>query len=82
MLFWSAPCPHRTPNTTRYIPQIFGDALRSGRLRHLAASPSLPLGTLWISRTEGPSRLPLVREVFDSLWGFAREDGHFMSQID
>jgi LysR family transcriptional regulator, glycine cleavage system transcriptional activator len=58
------------------------DALRSGRLRQLAASPSLPLGTLWLSRTEGPSRLPLVREVFDSLRAFAREDGQFMSQID
>jgi LysR family transcriptional regulator, glycine cleavage system transcriptional activator len=58
------------------------DALRSGRLRHLAAWPSLPLGTLWLSRTEGPSRLPLVREVFDSLRAFAREDGYFMSQID
>jgi LysR family glycine cleavage system transcriptional activator len=34
------------------------DALRTGRLQHLSAYPGLPLGTLWISRTEGPSRLP------------------------
>lgn len=50
------------------------DALRTGRLRHLAAYPSLPLGTVWISRAEGPSRLPLVREVFDSLLGFSQSD--------
>lgn len=58
------------------------DALRTGRLQHLSAYPGLPLGTLWISRTEGPSRLPLVREVFDSLLDFARADAQGMSQID
>lgn len=58
------------------------DALRTGRLQHLSAYPSLPLGTLWISRTEGPSRLPLVREVFDSLLAFSRTDAQDMSPID
>lgn len=58
------------------------DALRTGQLRQLTDSPRLPLGTLWISRTEGPSRLPLVREVFDSLLLFAQEDAIGMSQID
>ncbi|MET3177335.1 UNVERIFIED_ORG: DNA-binding transcriptional LysR family regulator [Variovorax guangxiensis] len=48
------------------------EALRSGQLRHLAAYPSLPLGTLWISRTEGEPRLPLVRQVFDSLLAYSK----------
>ena len=58
------------------------DALRTGQLRQLPDSPSLPLGTLWIACAEGPSRLPLVREVFDSLRRFAQEDAGDMSQID
>ncbi|MCR6478186.1 LysR family transcriptional regulator [Variovorax sp. ZS18.2.2] len=58
------------------------EALRTGRLRHLAAYPGLSLGTVWISRTNGPSRLPLVREVFDSLLAFSREDALIMSHID
>jgi DNA-binding transcriptional LysR family regulator len=58
------------------------EALRTGRLRHLAAYPSLPLGTLWISRTEGPSRLPLVREVFDSLLQFALAETDDMNPVD
>lgn len=58
------------------------DALRTGRLRCLPDCPALPLGTLWLSRTNGPSRLPLVREVFDSLLQFSREETDFMSQID
>jgi len=48
------------------------EALRSGQLRHLATYPSLPLGTLWISRTEGEPRLPLVRQVFDRLLAYAK----------
>ncbi|RIX81678.1 LysR family transcriptional regulator [Acidovorax cavernicola] len=58
------------------------DALRTGQLRLLADSPRLPLGSLWISRAEGPSRLPLVRGVFDSLLQFAQEDAQNMRQID
>ncbi|RQO39654.1 LysR family transcriptional regulator [Variovorax sp. KBW07] len=58
------------------------DALRTGRLQQLPAYPGLPLGTLWISRTEGPSRLPLVRDVFDSLLQFSRLDDQNMSNID
>ncbi|SCX73463.1 LysR family transcriptional regulator [Variovorax sp. EL159] len=58
------------------------DALRTGNLQHLSASPRLSLGTVWISRTEGPSRLPLVRNVFDSLLHFSQTDTPVMSQID
>jgi DNA-binding transcriptional LysR family regulator len=49
------------------------EALRNGQLQHLAGFPSLPLGTVWMSRTGGEPRLPLVREVFDSLLGYARD---------
>ncbi|WP_198088656.1 LysR family transcriptional regulator [Variovorax sp. E3] len=48
------------------------EALHKRQLRQLAAYPSLPLGTLWISRTEGEPRLPLVRQVFDSLLSYAK----------
>ncbi len=47
------------------------DALRTGQLRRLDEYPSLPLGTMWISRIEGEPRMPLVREVFDSLLRYA-----------
>lgn len=50
------------------------EALRNGQLVHLQAYPSLPLGTLWMSRIGGEPRLPLVREVFDSLVGYAQAD--------
>lgn len=58
------------------------DGLRTGWLRHLDAYPAVPMGTVWISRIEGEPRLPLVREVFDSLLRFARTDAPTMSQID
>jgi len=48
------------------------DALRSGLLVRVAPYPSLPLGTIWISRTEGDPRLPLVRGVFDSLLRYSQ----------
>ncbi|MBT9512975.1 MAG: LysR family transcriptional regulator [Acidovorax sp.] len=48
------------------------EALRLGQLVHMEQSPGLPLGTVWISCTEGAPRLPLVREVFDSLLQFAQ----------
>lgn len=48
------------------------EALGTGQLQHLAAYPSLPLGTLWISRTEGEPRMPMVREVFESLLRYAK----------
>ncbi|MEJ6001343.1 LysR family transcriptional regulator [Paucibacter soli] len=50
------------------------DGLRSGRLKRLAPYPSLPLGTVWISRAEGEPRLPLVRGVFDSLLRYSQAD--------
>lgn len=50
------------------------EALRTGQLQALPAFPSLPLGTLWMSRIAGEPRLPLVREVFDSLRGYAATD--------
>lgn len=43
------------------------DALRQGQLTRLAAYPGLPMGTVWMSRIEGEPRLPLVKDVFDSL---------------
>lgn len=48
------------------------EALGTGQLQHLATYPSLPLGTLWISRTEGEPRMPMVREVFESLLRYAK----------
>lgn len=48
------------------------EALRRGQLVPLAQYPALPLGTVWIACTEGAPRLPLVREVFDSLLQFAQ----------
>jgi DNA-binding transcriptional LysR family regulator len=50
------------------------EALRNGQLQRLDACPSLPLGTVWISCTSGEPRLPLVREVFDSLVHWAHAD--------
>lgn len=52
------------------------EALCMGRLQRLAACPGVPLGTVWISCTEGAPRMPLVREVFDSLlqWAQAAEN--------
>lgn len=48
------------------------EALRTGRLVHWAAFPGVPLGTVWISCTEGAPRMPLVREVFNSLLQWAQ----------
>jgi len=48
------------------------DGLRSGRLQRLDIYPSLPLRTVWISRTEGEARHPLVRGVYDSLLRFSQ----------
>lgn len=50
------------------------EALHKRQLRHLSDYPSLALGTLWISRTEGEPRLPLVRDVFDSLLRYAKAE--------
>lgn len=50
------------------------DSLRSGRLVRVAPYPTLPLGTVWISRTAGESRLPLVRGVFDSLLRYSKSN--------
>lgn len=58
------------------------DALRSGQLQLLPGYPSLPLGTVWIARVEGDTRIPLIREMFDSLLHFARTDAPIMSKID
>lgn len=55
------------------------DALHTGLLRRLPDAPALPLGKLWISRTEGVSRLPLVRGVFDSLLAFSQSDVQYMN---
>lgn len=48
------------------------EALHTGQLQRLVEYPSLSLGTLWISRTEGEPRMPMVREVFESLVGYAK----------
>ena len=48
------------------------EALHTGQLQRLVEYPSLSLGTLWISRTEGEPRMPMVREVFESLVRYAR----------
>ncbi|WP_028103420.1 LysR family transcriptional regulator [Pseudoduganella violaceinigra] len=58
------------------------DALRSGQLQLLPGYPSLGLGTVWMARIEGDTRLPLIREIFDSLLHFARADEPIMSKID
>lgn len=50
------------------------EALRTGRLQQLPGYPDFPLGTIWIARSEGPSRLPLVQDVFDSLLLMAQDD--------
>lgn len=50
------------------------EALRTGQLKELPAYPRLALGTVWIARAEGPSRLPLVQDVFDSLLLMAQEN--------
>lgn len=48
------------------------DTLGNGTLVHLDQYPALPNGTLWISRTAGEPRLPLVREVFESLLRYSQ----------
>ena len=48
------------------------EALHTGQLQRLVEYPSLSLGTLWISRTEGEPRMPMVREVFESLVRYAK----------
>ncbi|MFV0671644.1 LysR family transcriptional regulator [Variovorax sp. tm] len=48
------------------------EALHTGQLQCLVEYPSLPLGTLWISRTDGKPRMPMVREVFESLVRYAK----------
>ncbi|SFF60982.1 transcriptional regulator, LysR family [Duganella sp. CF458] len=58
------------------------DALRCGQLQLLPGYPSLPLGTVWIARAEGDTRIPLIREMFDSLLRFAQTDPPIMSKID
>ncbi len=58
------------------------DALRTGQLLPLPGYPSLPNGTVWIARVEGETRMPLIRETFDSLLHFARSDTQIMSGID
>lgn len=58
------------------------DALRSGRLQLMPGYPSLALGTVWIARADGDTRLPLIRQMFDSLVDFARTDTQIMSNID
>ena len=47
------------------------DAISAARLVPVVAYPTLPAGTIWISRTEGEPRSPLVKGVFDSLLGFS-----------
>ncbi|WP_431475460.1 LysR family transcriptional regulator [Massilia eburnea] len=58
------------------------DALRSGRLQILPGYPSLPLGTVWIARVAGDTRIPLIQEMFDSLLQFAQADPPIMSNVD
>ena len=48
------------------------EALHTGQLQRLLEYQSLSLGTLWISRTEGEPRMPMVREVFESLVRYAK----------
>ena len=48
------------------------EALHTGQLQRLLEYPSLSLGTLWISRTEGEPRMPMVRGVFESLVRYAK----------
>jgi len=48
------------------------EALHTGQLQRLVEYPSLSLGTLWISRSEGEPRMPMVREVFESLVRYAK----------
>jgi LysR family glycine cleavage system transcriptional activator len=43
------------------------ESLHSGALQVLKAYPPLSTGSLWISRTEGEPRLPLIKDIFDSL---------------
>lgn len=50
------------------------EALRTGRLMALPTYPRLALGTVWIARAEGPLRLPLVQDVFDSLLLMAQDN--------
>jgi DNA-binding transcriptional LysR family regulator len=50
-----------------------GDALARGLLVVLPPYPTLPAGTLWISRAEGEHRAPVVRGVFDSLLRFSQQ---------
>jgi LysR family transcriptional regulator, glycine cleavage system transcriptional activator len=47
-------------------------ALEQGALVTLRGYPTLPAGTIWISRTEGEPRSPLVRGVFDSLLRYSQ----------
>lgn len=50
------------------LPRLLAhEALDLGQLRLVKPYPHLPLETLWLARAEGDTRLPLVREVFDSL---------------
>ncbi|MET3389422.1 DNA-binding transcriptional LysR family regulator [Variovorax sp. 1140] len=51
---------------------LAGEALHTGQLQRLVEYPSLSLGTLWISRTEGEPRMPMVRGVFESLVRYAK----------
>ena len=48
------------------------EALHTGQLQRLLEYPCLSLGTLWISRTEGEPRMPMVRGVFESLVRYAK----------
>jgi DNA-binding transcriptional LysR family regulator len=48
------------------------EALRAGMLKRLKAYPTLPGGTVWISRVEGEPRMPLVKDVFDCLIAYAK----------
>ena len=48
------------------------DAISTSQLVQLHGYPALPEGTIWISRTEGEPRSPLVKGVFDSLLRFSQ----------
>lgn len=50
------------------------EALRSGQLQRLAEAPSLAMGTVWMARVEGNTRIPLIQEIFDSLLNMSKID--------
>ncbi len=53
---------------------VADEALRQGDLVILPGYPTLPAGTIWISRADGETRSPLVRNVFDCLLRYSQQN--------